>query len=190
MTNAEEIGVSNESSLETKRRKDRERKRAQRTRYKAAKAAESETLTEAWNRHSEKLKQSDPALCARLFQRHQELDDLEMEISDCEDFARGLRVEGKPQIAECWLDAQKEFEKHGECNYGAIDRREDFRPTGAQYDVSEPYKWFGFHTRLSADLFFRITRAFVHYALTTKDESLDSAIVDCAVAEFTKRFTV
>jgi hypothetical protein len=189
MTNVEEIGVFSESAPEAKRRKDRERKRTQRARDKSAKAAESETLQQAWERHSEKLKQDDPALYAYFFQRHQELADLEMEISDCEDFARGLHVEAKPQIAECWRDTQNEFEKHGECNYGAIDRREGFHPSGLTYDASDPYRWFGFRDRLSVDCFFIITRALVKYALTTKDESLDSAIVDCAVAEFTKRFT-
>lgn len=180
--NIEELHVS-ESPLEAKRRKNKEAKRAQRARDKSAKAAESETLMQAWQRHSEKLKQNDPALYERFFQRHQDLDDLETEISDCEDG----RTEAIRHIAECWLDARKEIEDHGEINYGAIDRRPDFRPTGLTYDVNEPYRYFGFHTRLSADSFYKITRAFVKYALETKDATLDPAIVDAAVNEFTSR---
>lgn len=187
MTNVEEIGVTGESSLEAKRRKDRERKRAERARIKSVKAAESETISQAWERHSDKLKQNDPALYAHLVRRHQEITDLEFEISDCENFSRGHSVAAKPYFAECWLDVQREFEERGECNYGAIDRPEGFHPTGAQYDVNDPYKWFGFHARLSADSFYKITRAFVSYALKTKDESLDPAIVDAAVNEFTSR---
>ena len=192
MTNVEELNqpdittAPSESPLEARRRKNRERKRAQRTRYKAAKAAESETLTQAWQRHSDKLEQDDPALYACLFQRHQDLDDLEMEISHCEDFVSG-RTEIKPQIAECWSAAKKEFAKHGECNYGALDRFDGFHPSGPTYDTSEPYRWFGFRDRLSADCFFRITRAFLSYALKTKDETFDPAVVDAAVTEFTKQ---
>lgn len=186
MTNVEEIGVSSESLLEAKRRRDRERKRAERARNKSAKAAETETLIQAWERHSEKLKHNEPAVYARLAERHQEIADLEFEITDSENFARGSGG-AKPYFAECWLDVQREFEERGECNYGAIERREGFHPTGTTYDTSDPYRWFGFQDRLSADCFFRITRAFVSYALKTKDESLDPATVDAAVNEFTKR---
>src|SRR5882724_11060713 len=104
LTNQPEItAAASESSQEARRRKNTESKRKQRQREKIAKAASTETLQQAWERHSEQLKQIDPATYARLSERHLELADLKMEI---EDFANGHFI-GATKIDECWRDTQK-----------------------------------------------------------------------------------
>jgi hypothetical protein len=201
---SEELVALAESAEDRIRRENRNRKRIQRAREKAAEESENpENIVDYWNRNAADLQKKNPKLYAELVARHEFVAGLQAEH---EEIAAGVRAGKRAETIsadttdpeQCfampdlsWRDIAADINAHGTLNYVAVEALRDrysgesrFRPyEGERMDASATsfYRLYGWRTCLTADALRTATISLTDYALLTGDSTLDWGVVREAI---------